>query len=67
MITEHLQLVQLDKVTTKKDIPDIPTTKLGKKENEKRIFFKDVFRQLTGAMFSQISHDGKFAQVNLRK
>ena len=29
------------------------------------ISFKDIFRRLTGAIFSQISKEGKYAQVPL--
>ena len=37
------------------------------KKNYKKSSFKDIFRALTGAMFSQISKEGKYTQVNLRE
>ena len=52
--------------------PGMSSKRLRRETKEKvkisgRKTFKDIFRRLTGAIFSQISKDGKFAGTNLKE
>ena len=66
-----MQMNQIKNMVTSKNL-GVPVKKLKKKINEaKRFFkksnFKDVFRRLTGAMFSQISNDARYANTKFRR
>ena len=68
---DNIQLSQIKK-QLRRENPDVSSKKLrekfnAQKKNLKESGFRDVFRRLTGAMFSQISKDGKYAQVNLKE
>ena len=62
----------LVKKIVKEENSDVPSKKLkikvnGLNKSLKKNSFKDIFRRLTGVMFSQISQEGRFAQVNLNE
>ena len=69
--TEEMKLAQVKKIV-KEENTGVPPKKLKRKvnglnKNLKKISFKDVFRRLTGAIFSKISQEGRFAQLNLNE
>ena len=72
---ENMQLAQLKKTVkriVKEKNPGVPSKKLKGEINSKtkslnKGGFKDIFRRLTGAMFSQISNDGRFANTSLNE
>ena len=65
------------KIMVKKENPGVSSKRIRKKFNKikkdkikkdnSNYVLKNIFRRLTGAMFSQISKDGRFAQVNLNE
>ena len=71
MNRENIQLAQIKKAVRKEN-PGVLPKKLKRKMNRlkkefRRSSFKDVFRPLTGAIFSQISKDGRFSNTNLNE
>ena len=68
---DNIQMNQIKNMVISKN-PGVPVKELNKKINEaKRIFkkssFKNIFRRLTGAMFSKISRDARYVNTTFRK